>query len=399
MRAVRLPPVPEIVDPPPLDRASLDALLPGSRYFNVAGCGPTMPVVRAAIERHARWLDAVAMFSHAGYAEYDAELARTRDDLAAFIGDPGGGARFTLLQSATAALNVVLAALRFARPARIVTTDQEHASALLPAFARRERGDEVLVVPYTGDHAAFLERLDRELAGGGALLLSHVSHKSGAVLPVREASALARRRGAFSIVDGAQAVGQIPVDVRDIGCDAYCLLGHKWLHGPLGTGALWLRDPLDARLVPPVLGWRSRESSDIAGNVTLKPSGERFESGTVDVSAFFGVRQALAVHRALGPRVCQRLEALRATLLGALEILPLQLESRPHDPTGIVRVRPRSADVQAAVDQAWDEFGVVIKASVGSDEPDAIRISFWYLHDDAAVDDLARCLHTLLPAD
>ena len=393
---MRTPPAPQLVDPPPLDRDSLDSLLPGSRYFNVAGCGPTMPVVRGAIERYGRWLDSIGMFSHVGFAAYDEALAATRDELAAFLGDRSGAGRITLLQSATAALNVAVSALRFSRPSRIVTTDHEHASALLPVFARRERGDEVVVVPYANDDAAFLQRLERALDAAGAVVLSHVSHKNGAVLPVREASALARRQGAVSIVDGAQAVGQIAVDVRAIGCDAYCLLGHKWLHGPLGTGALWLRDPLDSRLVPPFVGWRSRESSDIAGNVTLKATGERFEIGTVDVSAFVGVRQTLAVHRALGSRVTARVQELRAKLLGALEVLPLQLQSRPEDPTGIVRVRPRDADVTTLVDRAWNEHGVVIKSLIGPDEPDAVRISFWYLHEDAAIDDLARALRKLL---
>ena len=355
-----------------------------------------MPVVRAAMERHGRWLDSVGMFSNVGYAAYEDELARTRADLATFLGDLGGAGRITLLQSATAALNVVISALRFPRPMAIVTTDHEHASALLPVFARRERGDETRVVSYNGDDAAFLDRLEHALDGAGALVLSHVSHKSGAVLPIREASALARHRGVFSIVDGAQAVGQVPADMRAIGCDAYCMLGHKWLHGPLGTGALWLRDPIDPRLVPPFVGWRSRETSDIKGNVTLKSTAERFETGTVDVSSFFGVRQALAVHRALGTRVRERIQSLRAKVLGALEVLPLQLESRPWDPTGIVRVQPRSPDLQSVVDRAWSEHGVVIKAIVGADEPDSLRISFWYLHDDAAIDDLALALGKLL---
>ena len=350
-----------------------------------------MPIARRAMESYGRWLDSVAMFSHVGFASYDETLAAARADVAAFIGDAGGASRIALLQSATAALNVALAALRLGRAARIVTTDQEHASALLPVFARRERGDETVVLPYDGDDAAFLARLASALRDGGALVLSHVSHKNGMVLPVREACALARERRAFTIVDGAQAVGQVAVDVRAIGCDAYCLLGHKWLHGPLGTGALWLRDPLDARLVPPIVGWRSREAGNLAGQVTLKPSAERFESGTVDVAAFAGVRQALAVHRALGSRVSERIVALRSRLLGALEGLPLALWSRPRDPTGIVRVRPR-VDAQTLVDRCWNEHGVVVKALVAPDEPDGVRISFWYLHEDAAIDDLVRAL-------
>lgn len=277
-----------------------------------------------------------------------------------------------------------------------MTTDHEHASALLPVFARRERGDAVAVVPYAGGDAAFLTRLRGALRRGGALLLSHVSHKDGAVLPVRDACAIAREQEAFAIVDGAQSVGQVPVDVCAVGCDAYCMLGHKWLHGPLGTGALWLRDPLDPRLVPSVVGWRSRESSSTSGAVTLKPSAERFESGTVDVSAFVGARQALAVHRVLGSRVHERVRALRARVFEALAELPLEIGSRPNDPTGIVAVRPGRGDVETIVARAWRERGVVIKALIGPDGPDAVRISFWYLHEDAAIDDLARTLAALV---
>lgn len=356
-----------------------------------------MPVARRAMEEFGRWLDGVAMFSHVGFAAYDAALAVARADLAAALGDPGGASRVALQQSATAALNVVVGGLRLGRAARMVTTDQEHVSALLPTFARRERGDEVVVVPYDGDDDGFLERLAASLRSGGALLLSQVSHKNGMVLPVAEACALARERGAFAIVDGAQALGQVPVDVRAMGADAYCLLGHKWLHGPLGTGALWVREPTDGRLRPPVVGWRSRDSSDLAGNVVLKGSAERFESGTVDAAAFVGLRQALAVHRHLGAAaIAERLVALRARLLRGLAALPVAVLSRPHDPTGIVTFATTRAAVSELVDRAWREHRVVLKGILRPDEPEAVRVSFWYLHDQAAVDDLLSALAAIL---
>lgn len=388
---------PEIVDPPPLDHAALDALAPGRRYFNVAGSGPCMPIARRAMEEFGRWLDAVAMFSHIGFAAYDAALEATRTDVAVALGDPGGASRVALQQSATAALNVVVGALRLGHGTRIVTTDQEHVSALLPVFLRRGRGDEVVVVAHDGDDARFLDRLAASLRPGGALLLSHVSHKNGMVLPVAEACALARERGIFAIVDGAQALGQVPVDVRAMGADAYCLLGHKWLHGPLGTGALWVREPTDPRLAPPVLGWRSREASDLAGNVTLKANAERFESGTVDAAAFVGLRQALAVHRRLGiARIAERLVALRERLFRGLAALPVRVVSRPRDPTGIVTFAPRRVAVVELVDRAWREHEVVVKGIVKPDEPEAVRVSFWYLHDEAAIDDLLRALGAVL---
>lgn len=392
-----LPPRPTIVDPPPLDRNALDALAAGFRYFNVAGSGPTFPIARRAAEEFGRWLDSVAMFSHLGYDAYNEALAAARADAAAALGDAGGASRVALMQSATAALNAVVAALRLGPVARLVTTDQEHPAALLPLFARRERGDSVRVVPYDGSDADFLARLERELHPGGALLLSHVSHRNGMVLPVRAACRLARERDAFAIVDGAQAVGQVPVDVLSFGADAYCLLGHKWLHGPLATGALWLRDPSDPRAVPAFVGWRSRESSDLAGNVALKPNAERFESGTVDAAAFVGLSQALAVHRALGLRaISARVRELRDRVLGLLAELPARLLSRATDPTGIVTFQPLRGDVEALVGRAWNEHRVVIKAILKPDAPECVRLSFWYLHEDVALDDLGQALAALL---
>lgn len=392
-----LPPKPALLDPPPLDRASLDALAPGFRYFNVAGCGPTFPVSRRAAESFGRWLDAVGMFSHVGYEAYNLVLAGARADLARALGDEGGAARIALQQSATHALNAVVAALRLTRGARLVTTDHEHAAALLPLYARRERGEEVVQVVYDGDDAAFLGRLAEALRPGGALLLSHVSHKDGAVLPVGEAVRLARERECFAIVDGAQALGQVDVGVGEIGCDAYCLLGHKWLHGPLATGALWVRDPEDARLAPTFVGWRSLETGTKPAAWRLKPNAERFETGTVDAAAFFGLAQALAVYRALGiAAIRERIRALRDRLLAGLEVLPVRLRSRPRDEVGIVSYDPLTDDVPGLIDRAWREHRVVIKLLTEAGRPDGVRTSFWYLHDEEAVDDLLKALGRLL---
>ena len=76
--------------------------------------------------------------------------------------------------------------------------------------------------------------------------LSHVLWTTGARLPIREIAALAHARGARVVVDGAQAVGAIPVSVAELGVDFYAIPGQKWLLGPEGTGALWC-DPADRR--------------------------------------------------------------------------------------------------------------------------------------------------------
>ncbi len=389
----RLPDPPQIDPRPDVSRDALQALRGEFLYFNVAGSGPTFPIAHRAADAFRSWLSAVGMFSHVGYDAYNAALDATRADLAAAVGDEGGSSRIALAQSATDGLNTLVAGLRL-RPrlprrggALIVTTAEEHGSALLPVFARRVRGDRVEVIAHRDD-ASFLADVRRAFASDGAeaLVISLVSCRSGKVLPVAEATRIAHDAGGTVIVDCAQALGQIPVDVRALGADAYAFLGYKWLHGPLGVGAFWVKD-LD-RFESTRFGWRSQSAMDLDGTVTLKPEASRFEIGTVDAAAFVGLRQTLAVHRALGARVGERIRALRSRLQQRLADLPFDLLSRPHDPTGIVVAAPRGGGAEDLVARMWSEERIVVK-HLADPGIDAIRISFWALHEEGDIDRLA----------
>ncbi len=379
---------PPAIDPDPdLDTAALQALRGDFLYFNVAGSGPTFPAAQDVAERFRRWLNEVGMFSHVGYDAYNEALAETRADLAAFVGDPGGASRIALTQSATDALNIAVGGLRLPPRSLIATTSEEHASALLPVYARQSRGDRVEVLPYR-DPEEFIATLRRSRPA--AIVISLVSCKSGKVLDLAAIAAHAHEIGAFVIVDAAQAAGQVSVDVRSIRADALVILGHKWLHGPLATGALWVRD--HQTLDPPRLGWRSRVTHDLRGGVQLQPDATRFETGTVDAAAFVGLRQALAVQRALGDRVQERLRALRNALFDRLADLAFEPVSRREDPTGIVAIVPRGGDAAGIVTRMWTDERIVVKHLAEPDQAEGIRISFWALHQPRDLERLADAL-------
>lgn len=382
---------PGIDDQPDTSRPALQALAADILYCNVAGSGPTFPIAQDAAERARRWLNEVGMFSHAGYDAYNEWLSQARDDLAAFVGDPGGGSRIALMTSATEGLNTLSLGLQIPPGSLIVTTAEEHGSALMPLHRRRERGDQLRILEHSDD-TGFIVDLVRALEDGArALVMSLVSCKSGAVLPVRAACAVARQAGAVTIVDAAQALGQIPVDVKELGADAVVTLGHKWMHGPLATGAIWVRD-VDQFSVER-LGWRSQAEFDVHEGYTLQLDARRFETGTIDAAAFVGLRQAIAVQRTLGSLVPSRIRDLRGLLFEQLLALSLPVRSRPHDPTGIVVVEPRGGDAAGIVTGMWRDDRVVVKhlAERGV-VPDGIRISFWALHTEGDIELLSAAL-------
>jgi selenocysteine lyase/cysteine desulfurase len=376
-------------DRPDTTVQALQALNDDFLYFNVAGSGPTFPVAQRAAEAYRTWMNGVGMFSHVGYDSYNAELNAARAELAAFLGDPDGASRISLTQSATDGLNTVIASLALEPGALVVTTAEEHPAALLPVYRRQDRGDRVRVIALHDDERFLADVAQAFRDGAQAIVLSLVSCRTGRRLPVEAACRLARDAGAISVIDCAQALGQIPVDVRALGADAAVFLGHKWLHGPLATGAMWVADP--GRWTPSRVGWRSGADHDLEGHLKLNDDATRFEIGTVDVAAFVGIRQTLAVHRALGAYVGQRVRELRTRVLRAVSELPLDLLGRADDPTGIVVVRPRAGGAAEIVQRAWDEDRIVIK-HVGDQSMDAMRISFWALHRDADVDRLAAAL-------
>ena len=384
---------------------ALQALAPGILYCQVAGSGPTFPVAQRAAERARAWLNEVGMFSHVGYDAYNAWLTEARADFAAFLGDEGGSSRIALMASATEGLNALVLGLRLPPGSLIVTTAEEHGSALMPLHRRRERGDRLRIVRHASDDQLLDGVRGALREGARAILISLVSCKSGNVLPVREACALAREAGAVSIVDAAQALGQIPVDVRALGADAVVTLGHKWVHGPLATGAIWVRDV--ERFSAERLGWRSQSAFDVDDGYVLQADATRFETGTVDAPAFVGLRQAIAVHHALGPAVATRLRGLRARLIERLLALPVELRSRPDAPTGIVVITPRGGDAAGIVTRMWTEDRIVVKhlaepgivsagtsgGSAGtSGGSDGMRISFWALHTEGDMDRVASSL-------
>lgn len=153
----------------------------------------------------------------------------------------------------------------------------------------------------TANLLAAYERVLRDTPRAKLLLLTHLSNRNGVVLPVREIAAMAKARGVDVILDAAQSVGQLDVDVDELGVDFMGFSLHKWVAAPLGTGGIYIRsDRLDG--IEPWFGNAIRDPEDIRA---------RIPTGTVDYAARLTIPDAIAEHRALGDAKLAHLVGLR----------------------------------------------------------------------------------------
>jgi selenocysteine lyase/cysteine desulfurase len=227
---------------------------PGLAYLNTASLGPTPRRIRDAMD--AAWTELetnpVRMAYGDGALLAETDLARAQ--VGALLAC--GADELLLTRSTTDAMNIVAAATRLSEGDRVVTTDQEHEGGTYCwTNLGRRRGvavDVIPIAPTDRDSAAIVARFAAALRPTTRVIsVSHVISATGHLMPVVEIAALARAKGVVCVVDGAQAWGQIPVDVKAIGCHAYATTGHKWMMGPKGCGVLYL-SPDAAGAIEPV---------------------------------------------------------------------------------------------------------------------------------------------------
>jgi cysteine desulfurase/selenocysteine lyase len=182
----------------------------------------------------------------------------------------------------------------------VLITHMEHHSNIVPwQLLCEEKGATLRVVPITDTGELILEEFERLLGPRTKLVaVVHVSNTLGTVNPVKQIIALAHCRGVPVLLDGAQAVAHLPLDVQDLDCDFYALSGHK-LYGPMGTGVLYGKAEL-LEAMPPWQGGGDMISSVTFAKTTYNVLPHKFEAGTPNVAGFIGLGAAIDYVNGIG---------------------------------------------------------------------------------------------------
>ena len=318
------------------DFPALDQEVHGRRLVYLDNGSTTLKprsVIDAVVQAMARDCGNVHRGVHALSEAATAAFDAARQEVADFIAAPPDEIVFT--SGTTSSINLVAQAWGRAslRPGdAVVATALEHHSNLVPwQLACAERGADLRIAPVDErgrvDVAALAALLDERVR---MVAVSHVSNVAGTVAPVAEIARLAHAAGALLLVDGAQAVAHLPVDVGALGCDFYAFSGHK-LFGPTGVGVLWGRARLLDAMPPWQGGGEMVASVELTGARFREPP-HRFEAGTPNIAGVIGLGAAVRHLRRLDrAAVAAHESALHARMLAALaDIDGLRLIGRPE---------------------------------------------------------------------
>jgi L-cysteine/cystine lyase len=285
--------------PPDADRlASVRAALPAldaGIYLNTGSVGPLPAETAAAMAEMADY-ELRTGRAHVDYYEETLQrMAEARAAAAAVVTADVGD--IALMHSTTDGINVGVWGIDWRAGDRAVTTSLEHAGGVGGLYDLCARFgidiDFVDVGPERSEDellASFDAAIDERTR---AVVVSHVLWATGTVLPIARIAEIAHARGALVIVDGAQAVGAVPVDLAASGADVYAIAAQKWLLGPEGMAAIAVAPAARERLKPSFGGWYTFESVDSTGTAVWWPDARRFESSNWHRPSIVGMARSI----------------------------------------------------------------------------------------------------------
>ncbi len=371
-------------------RAVMPALSNKS-YFNFGGQGTMPQSTLDAIMDSYKHVQAIGPFSMPMFKWISEELQRTRKALASELG--GKPQSWALTGNVTEGCNIVMWGMDWQPGDRMLLTDSEHGGVISAAENIARRLGVVL------DYFAVAEKSDEEILTGlenslnertKLVVFSHVLWNTGQVLPMEAMAERIAAHGAQSLVDGAQSAGAMPLDLGKSKVDYYAITGHKWICGPDGLGALYLREDRLSELKPTFVGWRLDLTAEGG-----QADGSRFEVATAPFPLLAGLRNSIQFHQRMATAeqrahlICQNARLLRSKL----EALPnVQCVGSEPPMSGLVSFAVTGGK-HAKIVADLEGLGFIVRTIPS---PDSIRASVHYYTTEDEIFKLVAALNSLL---
>ena len=366
-------------------------------YFNFGGQG-TMPnnALTAIINTH-KYIQEVGPFSGKINSWLTDKINLLREAIATELGTTPE--TITLTENVTAGCNIALWGVEWQQGDRILMTDCEHPGiiATVEEISRRF-GVEVdtCSIMDTLNSGDPVEVIRSQLTENTRIVvLSHLLWNTGQVLPLLAIAQACHNYPASKtirvLVDAAQSVGSLDLNLPELEIDYYAFTGHKWLCGPAGVGGLYISKSAFAELDPTFIGWRSVEMDERGKPVAWKQDGSKFEVATSAYPEYEGLRSAIATHQEWGDsgdryqRICELSKYLWSQLQNIEQVSCLK-DTPPE--AGLVSFQVAGIKHKQLVN-TLEEQGFLLRTIA---DPDCIRACVHYLTLPEEIDRLLNAI-------
>ena len=291
-------------------------------------------------------------------------------------------------------LNIISNGIQWHEGDEVITTNHEHMSLLAPLYQLRDRYGIVIRfadIGPTAERPVLKAIADLVTPRTRLISISHVTWTTGAVLNISEVGYMGREWGIPVLIDGAQSAGAIPVDVKALGIDFYAMPMQKWLCGPDGTGALYVRKDALSYVSPTYVGpWSIKHEEGLEWE--LLESAQRFEVGGRQTAAIAGQAAVLKwLEETVGYQwLFERVASLSAYAYKALnEMLGLTILTPRSGESGLVSFKLEGRDDTEVVTYLRDKHNIYIR-NIPSTK--SLRISTGFYNTEEEIDKLVTAL-------
>jgi len=357
-------------------------------YLNSGGSGPPTEETLSAMQEADEFFSGSVYLEGIGlFAKQAGINTRAREAAANLVN--ASPEDVALTQNTTHGMNLGVGTIDWKPGDTVVSTTTEHPGCLVPLHNLKRRfGVETVLVqpPITPD------KIQAALTPSTRLIaFSHVDWTTGEILPLQEICTLARDRGILTLVDGAQSVGNIPVDLPATGVDMYAFTGHKWVLGPEGIGAFYVRPDLEVH--SPNVGYAAVSENtpfEMRGDYELRPNARRFEASTVSPTLAAGFAAAADATRERGEEGFEGIRQRADLLLENLSKLPkVAIRSPRPAQSGLVAFEIEGMASKEAVSRLLEQEFVV---RFIPDPHPYIRVSTHLFNTEEEVAELANAV-------
>jgi L-cysteine/cystine lyase len=361
--------------------------LANKSYFNYGGQGVLPQAAIEAIHQAQIHIQMSGPFASQVYSWQLKEAAATRSAIASEL--HVSPQTISLTENVTMGCNIAMWGINWQAGDHLLLTDCEHHAVIAIAQAIQQRFNvEVTTCPIlnAANPTAVIQQHLRP--NTRLVVISHILWNTGEVLEVDKIAQMCSANNTRLLVDAAQSVGTLPLNLTELGVDFYAFTGHKWLCGPAGLGGLYVSPSAQESLQPTFVGWRS-VTTDVSGQPqNLQPHGERYEIATSDYSLMAGLRHAIALHNQWGNAVTRYQQILQNSeylwrKLSQLKQVKCLLNSPP--PSGLVSFQLTNQKSQTQLVKHLETQGLFVRTI---SYPDSIRVCVHYFTLESEMDQL-----------